>query len=106
METLWDKIRHTLLERAVTVAERAEHLYYVSRVRLDIANDKRSTQMAYAQLGRRVYHLLSKNTDGEVSNDEDVLDLVQRIRDGEEILQERETALANLTDPKTPEPEG
>ena len=95
METFWERFKNGLFEGAVTVAERAEHLGYVGRVRLDIANDRRLLQASFADLGRRVYHLLQKNAE-DVPKDGEVLDLVRRLRDREEVLHERESALASL----------
>ena len=94
METLWDRLKHGLLEGAVTVAQQAERLSYAGRVRLDIANDRRLVQSAFADLGRRVYDLISG--DGEVAKDSAVLDLIRRIREREEILREREAAFVSL----------
>ncbi|MSS72014.1 MAG: hypothetical protein EXS64_11055 [Candidatus Latescibacteria bacterium] len=95
METFWERIKNSLFEGAVIVAERAEHLSYVGRLKLDIANDKRLLQAAFAELGRRVYPLLSEGGE-EVSKDGAAQDLIQRIRRLEEILREREAALVSL----------
>ncbi len=94
METFWERVKNGLFEGAVTVAERAEHLSYVGRMRLDIANDKRLMQSAFAELGRRVYRLLSEGE--EVPKDGAVQDLLRRIRQQEETLREREAALVSL----------
>lgn len=97
METFWERVKNSLFEGAVTIAERAEHLSYVGRMKLDIANDRRLMQSAFADLGRRVYRLLSEGAEGEkVSKDGTVLDLIQRIRSREETLREREAALVSL----------
>ena len=104
METLWERLKNGLFEGAVTVAERAEHLGYVGRIRLDIANDRRLLQASFADLGRRVYHILQENAE-DVTKDGDVLDLVRRLREREEVLHEREAALASLMragDPASP----
>ena len=95
METLWERFKNGLFEGAVTVAERAEHLGYVGRIRLDIANDRRLLQATFADLGRRVYRLLQENGE-DVAKDGEALDLVRRLRELEEILREREAALASL----------
>jgi hypothetical protein len=96
VETFWERVKHNLFEGAVTVAERAEHLGYVGRMRLDIANDKRLMQSSLAELGRRVYRLLSEGAAEEVPRDGEVLDLLRRIRQQEETLREREAALVSL----------
>ncbi|OGG46706.1 MAG: hypothetical protein A3F84_20295 [Candidatus Handelsmanbacteria bacterium RIFCSPLOWO2_12_FULL_64_10] len=96
METFWERVKGGLFEGAMTVAERAEHLSYVGRMRLDIANDKRLMQSAFAELGRRVYRLLSEGAAEEVPKDGAVLDLLRRIRQREETLREREAALVSL----------
>jgi hypothetical protein len=96
VETLWDRLKQGLFEGAVTVAEQAERLSYVGRVRLDIANDRRLVQSAFADLGRRVYDLLSRDAGGEVAKDGAALDLIRRIREREEVLREREAALTSL----------
>jgi hypothetical protein len=96
VETFWTRFKSGLLEGAVTVAERAEHLSYIGRIRLDIANDKRLLRASLAEAGRRVYELLSENADAEVSKDAAVLELLGRIREQEAILREREASLASM----------
>ena len=95
MGTFWERVKNSLFEGAVVVAERAEHLTYVGRIKLDIANDKRLLQAAFADLGRRVHRLLSEGGQ-EIPGDSAVQDLVQRIRRLEETLREREAALVSL----------
>ena len=96
MEALWDHIRQRFIQRAALVAERAEHICYVGRVRLDIAYDRRTARSAYTQLGRRVYWLLSDAGEADVGDDPEVRDILERIREREEILREREATLASL----------
>ena len=96
METFWARVKNGFLEGAVTIAERAEHLSYIGRIRLDIANDKRVLRASLAEAGRRVFELLSENADAEVSKDGAVLDLLHRIREQEAVLREREASLASL----------
>jgi hypothetical protein len=95
VETLWERVKNSLFEGAVIVAERAEHLGCVGRIKLDIANDKRLLQAAFADLGRRAYSLLSTGG-AEIAQDSAAQDLTQRIRRLEETLREREAALVSL----------
>lgn len=104
METVWERFKNGLFEGAVTVAERAEHLGYVGRIRLDIANDRRLLNAAHADLGRRIYHLLQENSE-EAHKDPEVLDLVRGLREREEVLREREAALASLMRAGAPAPQ-
>ena len=92
-ETLWERIKQGLLERATLAAQKAEHLGRVGRARLDIAETRHAIRDALSELGGAVYAYLQHNPDAAIGKEEDVQALIARIRELEGVLQEREARL-------------
>ena len=95
-DTLWERIKRGIIDSAATAAHKAEHLGKIGRARLDIAGTRHAIHEAFAEFGGVVYaHLSAGNESGGVRKEE-VQDLVRRISELENLLQERETRLKNL----------
>ena len=97
-DTLWERIKRGIIDSAATAAHKAEHLGKIGRARLDIAGTRHAIHEAFAELGGAVYARVSEgNDDGGVRTDE-VQDLLRRVNELENLLQERETRLKNLNE--------
>ncbi len=96
MDTLWERIKKGILDSAATAAHKAEHLGKIGRARLDIAGARHAIREAFTELGGAVYAHLAEGNEGDVAQTDDVQDLVRRINELENLLQERETLLKNL----------
>ncbi len=104
-DTLWERIKRGIIDSAATAAHKAERLGRIGRARLDIAGARHAIHEAFAELGGAVYARLSEGNDsGGVQTDE-VQELVRRINELENLLQERETHLKNLKAGKSQEEE-
>ena len=95
-DTLWERIKRGIIDSAATAAHKAEHLGKIGRARLDIAGTRHAIHEAFAELGGAVYTHLSEGGESDVSQAVDVQDLVRRINELENLLQEREALLKNL----------
>ena len=95
-DTLWERIKRGIIDSAATAAHKAEYLGKVGRARLDIAGTRHAIHEAFAELGGAVYAHLSEGGENDVAQADDVQDLVRRISELENLLQERETLLRNL----------
>ena len=95
-DTLWERIKRGIFESAATAAHKAEHLGKIGRARLDIAGTRHAIHEAFGELGGAVYAHLSDGGEGDVAQANDVQDLVRRINELENLLQEREALLKNL----------
>ena len=95
-ENLWERIKQGFLESASTAAEKAEYLGKLGRARLDIAGTRHAIHEAFAELGGVVYTHLGGSKKADVSQQEDVQAIVQKIKELESLLKEREDALDTL----------
>ncbi|MDE2888025.1 MAG: hypothetical protein OXR72_07400 [Gemmatimonadota bacterium] len=95
-DTLWERIKRGIIDSAATAAHKAEHLGKIGRARLDIAGTRHAIHEAFAELGGAVYAHLSEGGEADVAQADDVQDLVRRINELENLLQEREAHLNNL----------
>jgi hypothetical protein len=95
-DTLWERIKKGIIDSAATAAHKAEHLGKIGRARLDIAGTRHAIHEAFSELGGAVYAHMSAGSDVGVAQTDDVQDLVRRINELENLLQEREAHLKNL----------
>ena len=107
METLWDKIKGKVREGASAAVEKAEEIARISKAMLDIAGVKRNINRVFAQMGGRVYHLITTDQPGGISEDGEVVNLVERLKTLEQELKEKEEHLEQLRrgveEPESPE---
>ena len=94
--TLWERIKQGLLEGASSAAETAGYLGRLGKARLDIATTRHAIHEAFAELGGVVYTHLGGSKKADVSQQEDVQAIVQKIKELESLLKEREDALDTL----------
>jgi hypothetical protein len=95
-DTLWERIKKGIIDSAATAAHKAEYLGKIGRARLDIAGARHAIHEAFTELGGAVYAHVSEGNEGGVAQTDDVQDLVRRINELENLLQEREAHLKNL----------
>ena len=97
MNSLWDKIKQSLIDSANVAAEKAEYLGKIGRARLDIAETRHTIRDRFADLGGLVYQGQPPGTDSlDLSDRDDVKKLMQTISDLEDQLRQREEALSLL----------
>lgn len=97
MDSLWDKIKQSLIDSASVAAEKAEYLGKVGRARLDIAETRHAIRDRFADLGGLVYeNLQSEDVSVDLAGKTEVKDLMQTIAGLEEELKSREQALGLL----------
>lgn len=94
MDSLWEKIKHSVIESASVAAEKAEYLGKIGRARLDIAETRHAIRDRFADLGGLVYELQNADTvSGSLADNKDVKALVDAISALEAELRSREEAL-------------
>jgi hypothetical protein len=97
MDTLWDKIKQSLIDSANVAAEKAEYLGKIGRARLDIAETRHAIRDRFADLGGLIYHSLQDQAgEFDPNGNEDVKQLIQTIDGLEDVLSRREETLADL----------
>ena len=93
METLWEKVKKGF----ILAVERTDELTKIGKLKLDIAGIHRKIKQHFEELGGRVYELTKTGKRKKpVIDDENVLELIKRIKCLEKELTEEEKELNNL----------
>lgn len=117
--SLWEKIKKDLEEGVSAVSDRAagwlktgteavkdgtekvsEKIVYGSKLakfKYEYRNIRKTIEKEFAELGGRVYHVLSENTEADLA--EEIKDNIQKLRSLEEDLKNKEKEMEDL--PKT-----
>lgn len=96
LDSLWDKIKRSVIESANVAAEKAEYLGKIGRARLDIAKTRHAIRDRFADLGGLVYEGLKSDDGSDIAGSDEVKGLVSVISDLEQELGRREEALNAL----------
>ena len=97
MDSLWDKIKQSVIDSASVAAEKAEYLGKIGRARLDIAETRHAIRDRFSDLGGAVYESLPSGTKSfDLEGKEDVKQLMETIAGLEDQLRKREEALSLL----------
>jgi len=89
---IWWKIKERVLKGTAIIAERAEELGRIGKVRLDIARIRRDKSATLEELGRKIYALDQEGALGELGEREEVRKLIDRVKalEGELKIKEAE----------------
>jgi hypothetical protein len=97
MDSLWEKIKQSLIDSASVAAEKAEYLGKLGRARLDIAETRHTIRDRFADLGGLVYGNLKDEAGSfDPKGNENVKQLIQTIDGLEDELSKREETLNRL----------
>ena len=97
MDSLWDKIKQSVIDSASVAAEKAEYLGRIGRARLDIAETRHAIRDRFADLGGIAYERLKDDGEGaDIGSRDAVKDLVGTIGVLETELASREEDLNQL----------
>ena len=90
METLWNKIKKSVVEGVTVAAEKTEELTKLGKVKIEILNTKRKITVKFSELGSIVYDAVRKGTEKDEIASEKVKKLVAAVQKLEEELAEKE----------------
>ena len=96
LDSIWDKIKRSVIDSANVAAEKAEYLGKIGRARLDIAKTRHAIRDRFADLGGLVYEGLKSDDGSDIAGSDEVKGLVSVISDLEQELGRREEALNAL----------
>ncbi len=96
MDSLWDKIKQSLIDSASVAAEKAEYLGKIGRARLDIAETRHAIRDRFADLGGLVYESLQSDDAADLVGKPEIKGLIDTISELEDELKSREEALSLL----------
>ncbi len=93
METLWDKIRKGF----ILAAEKTDELTKIGKLRVDIVGIHRNIRQNFEELGGRIYELAKTGRRKKsVTDDDSVIELINKIKKLEKELVKEEKQLNNL----------
>ena len=90
MESLWDRIRQSLKEGFLTAAEKTEQLAKVGRGKIDLLAIRRKIGRTFAELGGKVYHLVTEEKTTAIASNKEVKALIDQVKTLEQQLREKE----------------
>ena len=96
MANLWDDIAKTIREGVDTVVEKTEVLTKIGKIKIDILNIKRNIEKNFSELGGRVYQLITKEKDTEISTDKEAREVIECIKIIEKELDDKKSELAKV----------
>ena len=95
-ETFWDKVRRGVVEGYQLAAEKTDVYARIASRRLSIVGITRRIERTYAEIGERVYTLLTQDPDANVSEDSYVKEWIGRVRAAEEELGRKEAEIEGI----------
>lgn len=95
-EALWDRIKKGILESASAAVDKAEQLGRLGRAHLDVAETRHTIHEKFAELGGAVYDHLDQNQKAGIAQKEDVKTILQKLKELDAVLKEREVRLETL----------
>ena len=90
MESLWERIRAGLKEGVLTAAEKTEELAKVGRGKIDVVTIRRKIERTFAELGGKVYHMVTEEKTTAIVDREEVKQLIDRVKGLEKQLKAKE----------------
>jgi hypothetical protein len=111
METLWNRVRKSLVEWYETAYDKTDELAKIGKKKIEIAGVNRSIEKGMSELGGRVYHLITVegHRGNKTADDEKVAQIVERISELEDDLKSKELEIERIREEKeasqTKEPE-
>jgi len=97
MEKLWEKIKKSVIDGMTTAAEKTEEYTKIGKAKLDVLAVKRKISKNFAELGGLVYDAVKEKKDEEVLKSEEFKNLIKTLKELDRELEEKETALEELT---------
>ena len=101
MANLWDDIAKTIREGVDTVVEKTGVLSKIGKIKIDILNIKRNIEKNFSELGGRVYQLITKEKETEISTDKEAREVIECIKILEKELDDKKSELARVKSKKS-----
>ena len=96
MADLWEKIKSTVVEGAQFAKEKTEELSKIGKKKLDILQTKRKITKQFTELGGLIFEKCSKKDVKTVNITDEMRKIVDKIKNFEVELKEREKELEEL----------
>jgi len=99
METLWEKIRKSVVNGVTVAAEKTEEFTKLGKAKIDILNTKRKISAKFTELGSILYDAIKKGNTDEAVKSAEVVGLVNAIKELESVLDGKEQKYEEMKKP-------
>lgn len=96
MDTLWNKVKSNLVEWYGSAYEKTDEIARISKKRIEIVGLNRSIEKHLAELGGRVYDILTGKGKKSIVRDKDVKNLVEKVKSLEKELKLKEKEIETI----------
>jgi hypothetical protein len=105
MESLWDRVKGNLVDWYGTAYDKTDELARIGKKKIEMAGVNRAIEKHLSELGGRLYDLVTVqgHCDNRTTDDEEVMKLIDEIRDLEEQLKVKEDEIETIKGEKRQE---
>ena len=96
MTEFWDNLKKGLSDGIKTVSAKTEELTKIGRLKIEVIAVKRDIEKSLIEFGGKIYHQLNKKTSVDISDDEDLNNLVNQIKAFEKKLKKLEKDIEEI----------
>ncbi|MBN2185328.1 MAG: hypothetical protein JW746_08375 [Candidatus Krumholzibacteriota bacterium] len=104
MEPLWDRVKKNLVDWYETAYDKTDELARIGKKKIEVAGVNRAIEKHLAELGGRVYDLVTEkgHKGNKTVEDEIVQKLVGEVKDFEDQLKAKEAEIESIKKEKSP----
>jgi hypothetical protein len=101
MGTIWEKIKKGVSEGYQSVSDKTEEMTRIGRLKLEILAIKRDIEKDFIELGGRFYQAVDNKKQKDILTDQQVMELVKKIKKSEDKLKSLEEKIIQIRDQVT-----
>jgi len=80
MASLWDDVKHAIVDSYIYAADKAEEITQIGRAKAEIFRLNRQIAHTMSEIGGRAFELFEAGEEGAVASDPDVTKGIEKIR--------------------------
>ena len=94
--SLWEDIKKTVKDGVTIAAEKTEEYTKIGKIKVEILNIGRNIDKSFTELGRIVFDHFDRGNKENLSNQQKLLDLIQKIKDQKAVLKKKEAEIEKI----------
>jgi hypothetical protein len=79
MSSLWEDVKHAILDGYVYAADKAEELTQIGRAKVEVLRLNRTIARTMSEIGGRVFDLFERGAQMDIPDDESIAQAVKKI---------------------------
>ena len=80
MASLWEDVKNAIVDGYVYAADKAEEVSQIGKARIEILSLNRKIARSMSEIGGRVFELVEQDEKASVTDDETIVEHIDRIR--------------------------